>query len=219
MSSNDDRSTPARIRDAAIVHVGEHGWEKTTSRQIAVAAGVPVGLVNYHFGSKDGLREACDAWVLEVIGRDKSLLLGSGPIPQFNTYLDDHPELRPIMAYLAQSVRTGGHVAERFYDGMVEVTMDLLGKAADVGTLRRYEDLHAASSIFVAYGLGVSMFGPSVARHLGGTDLLDPSTYRRYVAAVMEIFSYPLITDARLVASIGEPPEADAEGEQLKENE
>jgi TetR/AcrR family transcriptional regulator, regulator of cefoperazone and chloramphenicol sensitivity len=202
VSSTDDRTTAARIRDAAISYVGAHGWERATSRQIAAEAGVPVGLLNYHFGSKDGLRRACDDWVVAVIAEDKSLVLSAGPIPQLTSYLDDHPELRPVMAYLSMSTRSGGPVAERFFDRIVEVTVELMTQAADAGIFRRYEDLPAIATVFVAYGLGVSMFGSAIARHLGGTDLLDTETYRRYVAANLEIFSHPLILDEHLGDSL-----------------
>lgn len=211
VSSSDDRTTAARIRDAAISYVGVHGWDRATSRQIAAEAGVPVGLVNYHFGSKEGLRKACDDWVISVIAEDKSLVLSAGPIPQLNSYLDDHPELRPVMAYLSTSARSGGLVAERFFDRLVEVTKELMTQAADAGVFRRYEDLTAAATVFVAYGLGVSMFGAAVARHLGGTDLLDAATYRRYVAANLEIFSHPLILGDHFGDALADDPQSPAD--------
>ena len=37
---------------------GRHGYEATTARKIAQEAGVPAGLINYHFGSKEGLYRA-----------------------------------------------------------------------------------------------------------------------------------------------------------------
>ena len=84
VSSSDDRSTPARIRDAAVEIVGRQGWEKTTR-------------------------------VIERLAEDKGLVLGAGPLPRIDTYLDDHPELRPITEYIGQCMRSGGAVAEHFF--------------------------------------------------------------------------------------------------------
>ncbi len=42
----------------------ERGFDGVTVRDIATAAGVSVGLINHHFGSKDGLREAVDRYFL-----------------------------------------------------------------------------------------------------------------------------------------------------------
>ncbi len=167
-----------------------------------------MGLVNYHFGSTDGLRQACDEWVIGVIAEDKSLLLHAGPIPRLGSYLDDHPELRPVMDYLSMSMRSGGKVADRFFDRMLEVTVELMTKAADEGVFRRYADLLAVATVFVAYGLGISMFGPAIARKLGGTDLLDPATYRRYVAANLEVFSNPLILSDHFGDALADEPGA-----------
>jgi AcrR family transcriptional regulator len=219
--SNDDRATPARIRDAAISYVGKHGWDRATSRQIAAEAGVPVGLVNYHYGSKDGLRHACDDWVIERVGEDKGLLLGSGPLPHLDTYLDDHPELRPITDYIGQCMRSGGPVAERFFERMVEMTQQMMELAADAGTFRRYDDPYAAAVILVAFGSGASLFGDTIARLLGGTNLLDADTYNRYARSSVEIFTRPLFADESYLHALDshDVPPASAEGELHKDKE
>jgi len=221
VSSSDDRTTPARIRDAAIAYVGEHGWEKTTSRQIATAAAVPVGLLNYHFGSKGGLRQACDDWVIEQLAEDKGLILGAGPLPRMDTYIDDHPELRPITEYIGQCMRSGGTVAEHFFERMVDMTQQMMGLAAEAGTFRRYDDPYAAAVILVAYGAGASLFAGTIARLLGGTNLLDTDTYNRYVRTTIELYTHPLITDERYLDAFDTPdvPPANAEGDIRKEKE
>lgn len=221
VSSSDDRTTPARIRDAAVEVVGRQGWDKTTTRQIASAATVPVGLVNYHYGSKDGLRQACDDWVIERLAEDKGLILGAGPLPRMDTYIDDHPELRPITEYIGQCMRSGGPVAEHFFERMVELTRDMMMLAADAGTFRRYEDPYAAAVILVAYGAGASLFGGTIARLLGGVNLLDTDTYNRYVRTTIEIYTHPLITDERYLAALDthDVPPANAEGDFRKEKE
>ena len=47
--------TRARILQAALTEAGESGFQKTSVAKIAVRAGVAVGVVNYHFGSKGEL--------------------------------------------------------------------------------------------------------------------------------------------------------------------
>jgi len=53
-----------RILDAAEQLFTEHGFAATSVRKITAAAGVPLALVNYHFGSKQGLMEAVYARAL-----------------------------------------------------------------------------------------------------------------------------------------------------------
>jgi len=70
----EDLSTRARIRDAAMVEFGDNGYNGATMKSIAEAAGVSVGLVQHHFGTKDGLRAACDERVLDLIRMKVSML-------------------------------------------------------------------------------------------------------------------------------------------------
>lgn len=46
---------------------GKKGFKGATMKSIASAAGVSVGLVQHHFGTKDGLRAACDEQVLNML--------------------------------------------------------------------------------------------------------------------------------------------------------
>ena len=56
--------TRQRILDAAEQLFTRHGFAATSVRMITRDAGVPVALVNYHFGSKQGLMEAVYARAL-----------------------------------------------------------------------------------------------------------------------------------------------------------
>ena len=59
MAARSDLSaTPGRILDAAERLLMQHGYEGTSMRMIAAAAGVNLAAANYHFGSKEGLVEA-----------------------------------------------------------------------------------------------------------------------------------------------------------------
>ena len=67
MGTVESESGATRLRDAALVLFGEHGYEGTSVRAIAERAGVTAGLVLHHYGSKQGLREAVDQYVLESV--------------------------------------------------------------------------------------------------------------------------------------------------------
>src|ERR1700758_4479430 len=66
-----DMTAAARIRGAAIEQFGHRGFN-VGLRAIADAAGVSAALVIHHFGSKQGLRKACDDHVAEEIRSAKS---------------------------------------------------------------------------------------------------------------------------------------------------
>lgn len=62
-ASGEDLTAKARIRNAAMDLYAEYGEDRTSMRAIAAAAGVTVGLVVHHFGTKDRLRDAVEKLV------------------------------------------------------------------------------------------------------------------------------------------------------------
>lgn len=64
-SGDQDLTAKARIRNAALELYAANGEDRTPMRAVAAAAGVTVGLVVHHYGSKDGLREAVEQIVVE----------------------------------------------------------------------------------------------------------------------------------------------------------
>ncbi|WP_405956552.1 TetR/AcrR family transcriptional regulator [Streptomyces phaeochromogenes] len=62
-----DLTGRARLREAALELFAERGFEATSTRAVAAAAGLSPALVTRHFGSKQGLREAVDEHVLDRI--------------------------------------------------------------------------------------------------------------------------------------------------------
>src|SRR5690606_30504745 len=62
-----DLTAAARIREAAMRLFPEHGYEGTSIRVLAEEVGISPALVIHHFGSKEGLRRACDEYVVDRI--------------------------------------------------------------------------------------------------------------------------------------------------------
>ena len=94
MRSTDDRTTAARIRDAAIECFAAEGVAGTSIRTIAAASGVSPGLVIHHFGSKDELRTACDDYVAALIRELKSEAIAAGAGIDPVAALRDRPAAR-----------------------------------------------------------------------------------------------------------------------------
>ena len=73
-------------------------------RAIAEAAGVSPGLVIHHFGSKDGLRKACDDYVAEEIRSEKSQAIQSTDAATWQAQVAEIESYAPLMAYLVRLV-------------------------------------------------------------------------------------------------------------------
>src|SRR3954466_7503528 len=110
MSSTDDLTARARIRDAAIALTAERGTAGATVRDIAQAAGVSSGLLRHHFGSKEGLRDACDEYALNqltVIGTRFTELMLIDRIK---------PETLQLQRYLVRSLMDGSAAGNALFD-------------------------------------------------------------------------------------------------------
>ncbi|WP_156748893.1 MULTISPECIES: TetR family transcriptional regulator, partial [unclassified Mycobacterium] len=114
-----DLTAAARIRDAAIEQFGEHGFG-VGLRAIAEAAGVSAALVIHHFGSKEGLRKACEDYIAETIRGNKSEALQSNDPATWFAQMAEIEEYAPLMAYLVRSMQTGGDLANMLWRRMID---------------------------------------------------------------------------------------------------
>src|ERR1700759_3297189 len=125
MRSADDLTAVARIRDAAIERFGEQGFS-VGLRSIAEAAGVSAALVIHHFGSKDGLRKACDDYVAEEIRSSKSETLQSNDPATWFAAMAEIESYAPMMAYLVRSMQSGGELATMLWRRMIDNAHDYM---------------------------------------------------------------------------------------------
>ena len=82
---------PDRIRVAALEAFSQKGFEGARTRDIASRAGVPLGLVQYHFGTKDALWKAAVASAFADLERGLDGLLESA------AHLDERELLRSVI--------------------------------------------------------------------------------------------------------------------------
>ncbi|OBH97731.1 TetR/AcrR family transcriptional regulator [Mycobacterium sp. E2733] len=130
-----DLTAAARIRDAAIEQFGEHGFG-VGLRAIAEAAGVSAALVIHHFGSKDGLRKACDDYIAEEIRSSKSEALKSNDPATWFAQLAEIESYAPMMAYLVRSMQSGGELANMLWRRMIDNAEEYLDEGVRAGTIK-----------------------------------------------------------------------------------
>ena len=94
-----DQTTHARIRDVAIEQFGQHGFDIELPA-IAEAAGVNAELLTHEFGSVEGLRKACDDYILQSIVTAKSADVQSMPPTTWFAQLAQIESYAPMMGTL-----------------------------------------------------------------------------------------------------------------------
>jgi AcrR family transcriptional regulator len=197
MRSADDLTAVARIRDAAIDQVGQHGF-RVGLRAIAQAAGVSAALVIHHFGSKDGLLQACDDYILEAIHESKSESLKSADPTSWFAQMAEIESYAPMMAYLVRSMQSGSALAKTFWQRMVDNAEDYLEEGVRAGTLKPSRDPKArAKFLGMNNGGGFLLY---LQMHDNPTDLR--AVLRDYaedmVLPALELYSNGLMADTSM---------------------
>src|SRR6201985_1634408 len=114
-----DLTAAARIRDGAIEQFGQRGFG-VGLRTIAEAAGVSAALVIHHFGSKEGLRKACDDFVAEEIRSTKSDAMQSKDPASWLGQLAEIEDYAPLTGYVMRSLQSGGELAMTLWQRMID---------------------------------------------------------------------------------------------------
>jgi AcrR family transcriptional regulator len=184
----EDLTGRARIRDAAIRLFGERGIEGASIRDIAAAAGVSSGLVRHHFGSKEALREACDAYAKERMLQLGAELTGEHELRNLDP-LALHPVAFPLQLYIVRSMMDGSETATAFF---------LQGVDAVEEWTTTYginpKDRRGYAAALAAIKLSVFVFREQVSKALG-EDITTREGYNRIGQALMEVFTIPLLPE------------------------
>ncbi len=182
----EDLTAKARLRDAALRLFAERGIEATSVRDIAHAAGVSGGLVRHHFGSKEALRDACDAYALAQLVRLKEQAVSGGQAlgPEFLS------ATQPVLlGYFVRSMLDGSPSSEEMFSQMIGLAEGWLAANHPDGIA----DRHAYGSVLVAMELGAWMMRDQLSAALGA-DVLEPEGQLRMARAKVEFYSTPLLS-------------------------
>lgn len=189
-----DLTAAARIRDAAIEQFGEHGFG-VGLRAIAETAGVSAALVIHHFGSKEGLRKACEDHIAEKIRNTKSEAIQSNDPATWFAQLAEIEDYAPLMAYLVRSMQTGGDLANMMWRRMIDNTEGYMEEGVRAGTIKPSRDPQArAKYLAITGGGGFLLY---IQMHDTPTDLraVLRDYSRDMILPALEVYTEGLLTD------------------------
>ncbi|MEW9554921.1 TetR/AcrR family transcriptional regulator [Nonomuraea sp. NPDC050783] len=179
--SEEDLTTRARIRDAALALFAEQGVKATTIRGIAEAAKVSPGLVQHHFGTKEALRQACDEYVVSYLREQVTVGVTDHNLDKPEFIENVHRTAPPLMKYLGRALVDGSPAAAGMFDELVRVTEEHLA-----GEDRSEADHRARATVLTAMKLGIAVLHEHVSRALG-TDLYAPQGALRVGKAQLDL--------------------------------
>jgi TetR/AcrR family transcriptional regulator, regulator of cefoperazone and chloramphenicol sensitivity len=186
----EDLTARARIREAALKHFAEQGYERATIRDIAQTAGVSPGLLRHHYGSKDDLRKACDEYVLQALHRVNAQLLDD-PTSSAST----QQVSKQFGRYIARSLVDGSSTIRMIFDEMVTITEQWLARADDARSDPPTIDRRIRAALVTAMKVGIPLLHEHVSRTLG-VDMFAPEGERLVALGLLDIYSHKLIDEA-----------------------
>ena len=183
----------------AMAMFAERGFDGVTVRDISAQAGVSVGLINHHFGSKEGLREAVDVY---FISQFEEVVTEQRPRPEetksrgldaivdwTEDWIGRHiGDWDVSKAYMRRALFDGSEWGEslffRFYQG-VRTTVD---RADADGRLREDVDRLWLPLLIMYMELGTLLLEPYVEKVLGRSGFDRELWKRRHRAYVDLIY-------------------------------
>ena len=134
-ATNEDLTAKARIRNAALDLYAQYGEDRISLRDIASEAGVTLGLVQHHFKTKAGLRDAVDQLVVDYFAHALAEVPAEGGARRLSAARDqavarmlrDNP---PIINYVRRGLLEPSEDRLHLLDMLIDLTQ------REVATLR-----------------------------------------------------------------------------------
>jgi AcrR family transcriptional regulator len=188
-----DLNASARIRNAALAAFAERGVAAASIRDVAASAGVSPGLVQHHFGTKAGLREAVDEYVIELAVETFRDLVRDGEDVDVWRAMGDTTtawvrDNATAVRYVARALAEEDAGASRIFDALVEVAQgQWLEPLAREGKLEPNVDREWAALHVIVFNLATVLLEPALSRLLPAP-LFTPEQLARWNAATTELY-------------------------------
>lgn len=186
----------SKLIKVAMAMFAERGFDGVTVRDISTEADVSVGLINHHFGSKEGLREAVDQYFLSQF---EEVLIDDRPSSEFATRgLDAVEEWtenwigRHIgdwdisKAYMRRALLEGSDWGQGLFERFYQVVRTGVDRMDAEGRLREDVDRLWLPLLIMYLELGTLLLEPYVEKILGRSGF-DRTLWRRRHRAYMDL--------------------------------
>lgn len=153
-----------QLLSAGMKLFAERGFAGVGLREIAAEAGVSLGLVRTHFGSKDGLREAIDQHVLEEIKSLYATVLAHSGTEALGMAVEDAldwiPRDRDALMYARMALMEKTPGSQALFDQLLAIMRQFIETNAKRGLLQPGVDREWAAIYLVFDFVGPAIIEP-----------------------------------------------------------
>jgi AcrR family transcriptional regulator len=192
-----DRGGRDRILDAAIARFAAQGVSGTSLKVIAQDAGVSQALIVHHFGTKEGLRDACDDLVLGTIREQMRRAAAEGKqmdvLEAFRRRQQQHASALP---YVGRLLAEGSPSAVRLVDELADEMVRTTQEYVDNGIYEPTEFPRERAIVLLIWSLGAVTLHEHLHRLIGADITGEPAELLPYLKGATELLVDGLFTEA-----------------------
>ena len=160
----------------------DRGFHAVGVREIGAEAGVSFGLIRRHFGSKDGLREAIDGYVLEEVEQLYGTITEHSGTSALERFVEDVVEWidrdRDALMYMRRAMVDKSPGSRRMLTRLVEVLRKFVAVNRERGFLQDGIDEEQAATFLLFDFLGPAIVEP-FALEVFGSSMYERSMIER----------------------------------------
>ena len=190
-----DLTAKAKIRNAAFKLFSEVGFAAASIRLIAAEAGVSLGLVRYHFGSKEALRADVDTWVISTFDTPIRAIPDGTPLERLSSinqaFADVMKTRSGFDGYLRRAFLEDSPASASLFDGLLDIVRQLIDRSKEDGSIPAERDTEWMPYQILFLHLGPLLLRPYVERHFE-TSIYAPETIDKRSRANLDLFRYGL---------------------------
>ena len=192
-TSPHDTTARARILDAAIDSFCVRGFEGTSVRSVAAAAGVSPSLVIHHFSDKAGLRQECDNRALAFVSakREMSSVDIGGLLPQIGNY----------GLYLARMISDATDAGNELFTRLVDEMQETVERGVADGSMRTLGDARKVALVLTMQSLAPLLLHAQLAR-FSDEPRLSSETLLDLAGPIAGLYTSGLFLTERLTSAV-----------------
>lgn len=173
----------------------ERGFDGVTVRDISSAADVSVGLINHHFQSKEGLRQAVDEYFIQRTGAaieraiDVTRNLDPSKVGEYERewivrYADEWPD---FVAYMRRAIMDGSPWGETLFRRYFDSIRTMVDRLDADGRIASGVDRLWFPILYMFVIMGPLMLDPYIKNMLGKSTY-EPDMWARFQKATTALF-------------------------------
>lgn len=198
VSESSDLTGRARVRDAAVELFAAHGFDKTSVKAIAEAAGVSPGLVIHHYGSKDELRRVCDEHVIAKLIDERFASAETPSVNLVQELLAEAATAGSKFNYIARLLIEPGKAGDELFARLVVSTQQNFADGRESGSIQPASDPEVTALLVTVFGLAQFLVRDRLAGVLG-VDPFSVEGAARLTLPTLEIFTNGIYADTGLL--------------------